>query len=71
MGRIAPPEMRGEMFGLYALSGKASAFLGPFVLGTVTYLTASQRLGMATILVFFVVGGILLAVMRHPNLRRP
>jgi UMF1 family MFS transporter len=70
MGRIAPPEMRGEMFGLYALSGKASAFLGPFVLGTVTYLTASQRIGMATILAFFVVGGILLALMRHPNLRR-
>ncbi|MGH6918060.1 MAG: MFS transporter, partial [Geminicoccaceae bacterium] len=70
MGRIAPPEMRGEMFGLYALSGKASAFLGPFVLGTVTYLTASQRLGMATILAFFVVGGILLALMRHPNLQR-
>jgi MFS transporter, UMF1 family len=71
MGRIAPPEMRGEMFGLYALSGKASAFLGPFVLGTVTYLTASQRLGMATILAFFIVGGILLALMRHPNLERP
>jgi UMF1 family MFS transporter len=71
MGRIAPPEMRGEMFGLYALSGKASAFLGPFVLATVTYWTASQRLGMATILAFFVVGGILLALMRHPNLRRP
>jgi UMF1 family MFS transporter len=71
MGRIAPPEMRGEMFGLYALSGKASAFLGPFVLATVTYWTASQRLGMATILAFFAVGGILLALMRHPNLRRP
>ena len=71
MGRIAPPEMRGEMFGLYGLSGKASAFLGPFVLGTVTYLTASQRLGMATILAFFVVGGILLALMRHPALRKP
>ena len=71
MGRIAPPEMRGEMFGLYALSGKASAFLGPFVLATVTWWTASQRLGMATILAFFLVGGILLALMRHPNLRRP
>jgi MFS transporter, UMF1 family len=70
MGRIAPPEMRGEMFGLYALSGKAMAFLGPFVLATVTYWTQSQRLGMATILLFFIVGGILLALMRHPALRR-
>ena len=70
MGRIAPPEMRGEMFGLYALSGKAMAFLGPLVLATVTYWTQSQRLGMATILMFFVVGGILLALMRHPALQR-
>jgi UMF1 family MFS transporter len=69
MARIAPVEMRAEMFGLYALSGKAIAFLGPFVLGTVTWWTASQRLGMATILAFFVVGGILLALMRHPALR--
>jgi UMF1 family MFS transporter len=69
MGRIAPVEMRGEMFGLYALSGKATAFLGPFVLGTTTYWTSSQRLGMATILAFFVVGGIMLALMRHPNLQ--
>ncbi|MGH6920602.1 MAG: MFS transporter, partial [Geminicoccaceae bacterium] len=61
--------MRGEMFGLYALSGKATAFMGPFVLGTVTYWTNSQRLGMATVLAFFVVGGTLLALMRHPNLR--
>jgi UMF1 family MFS transporter len=69
MGRIAPVEMRAEMFGLYALSGKATAFLGPFVLGTVTFWSGDQRWGMATILAFFVVGGIMLALMRHPNLR--
>jgi UMF1 family MFS transporter len=69
MGRIAPVEMRAEMFGLYALSGKATAFLGPFILGTVTYWTDNQRLGMATILAFFIVGGTLLALMRHPSLR--
>ncbi len=69
MARIAPDDMRAEMFGLYALSGKATAFLGPFILGTVTYWTSSQRVGMATILAFFIVGGILLALMRHPSLR--
>jgi UMF1 family MFS transporter len=69
MGRIAPVEMRTEMFGLYALSGKATAFLGPFVLGTVTFWTGSQRIGMATIVGFFVVGGIMLALMRHPRLQ--
>jgi MFS transporter, UMF1 family len=60
MGRIAPPELRTEMFGLFALSGKITAYLGPFLLGTVTWWTGSQRLGMATVLLFFVVGGLLL-----------
>jgi MFS-type transporter involved in bile tolerance (Atg22 family) len=69
MGRIAPAEMRAEMFGLYALSGTATAFLGPFILGTVTDWTGSQQLGMATITGFFIAGGIMLVLLRHPNLR--
>jgi UMF1 family MFS transporter len=60
MAKLAPPDRQTEMFGLYALSGKATAFLGPFVLGTVTYWLDSQRAGMATILVFFIAGMALL-----------
>ncbi|MGB0747222.1 MAG: MFS transporter [Magnetospiraceae bacterium] len=60
MGRLAPKEMRGEMFGLYALSGKATAFLGPLLLAIATQISGSQRIGMASILVFLVVGLILL-----------
>lgn len=56
MARIAPEALRTEFFGLYALSGKATAFLGPLVLGVVTASFDSQRLGMATILVFLAVG---------------
>jgi UMF1 family MFS transporter len=66
MGRIAPPELRTEMFGLYALSGKIIAYIGPFVLGTVTWWTGSQRLGVATILVFFVLGALVLWPLREP-----
>ena len=55
------------MFGLYALSGKATAFLGPAVFGAVTAATGSQRAGLATILVFFVVGMILLLPVRDPR----
>jgi UMF1 family MFS transporter len=67
MARMAPPEMRTEMFGLYALTGKITAYIGPFVLGTVTYWTGSQRLGLATILAFFVVGMSLLLPVREPS----
>jgi MFS transporter, UMF1 family len=60
MAHLAPPGLETEMFGLFAFSGKATAFIGPFVFAAVTALTASQRWGMATILVFFAAGGALL-----------
>ncbi|MBI3506519.1 MAG: MFS transporter [Proteobacteria bacterium] len=58
--RIAPPEHRAQVFGLFALSGRITAFMGPAVLGTVTLAFDSQRAGMATILPFFLVGFIVL-----------
>ena len=61
---IANKEMSTEMFGLYALSGKITAFIGPFLLGWMTFLFDSQRVGMATILAFFVIGALLLIPVR-------
>src|SRR3990167_9928633 len=49
-----------EMFGLYALSGRVTAFLGPWILGSMTLLFNSQRVGMLTVLIFFIIGGLLL-----------
>jgi UMF1 family MFS transporter len=68
MARMAPAELRTEMFGLYALTGKITAYIGPFLLGTVTYWTGSQRFGIATILAFFVVGGLLLLPLQEPEI---
>lgn len=65
MARMAPEALRTEMFGLYAFSGKATAFLGPALLGVVTAAFGSQRAGMATILVFFIVGGLLMLWVRE------
>jgi UMF1 family MFS transporter len=55
------------MFGLYALSGKATAFIGPALLGWVTVAAGSQRVGMATVLLFFVAGIWILAPLREPG----
>jgi MFS transporter, UMF1 family len=54
------------MFGIYALTGKVTAFIGPFLFGTATAWFESQRAGMATILAMFVVGGLLLLRVREP-----
>ncbi|MDA0240191.1 MAG: MFS transporter [Proteobacteria bacterium] len=64
MAHRAPKELQTEMFGLYALSGKATAFLGPAVLAFTTDMFSSQRAGMATILIFFVIGGLLLLTVK-------
>ncbi|MCP4326860.1 MAG: MFS transporter [Alphaproteobacteria bacterium] len=66
MVRLVPPELETEMFGLYALAGKATAFLGPLVLALVTAHFDSQRAGMATILAFFAIGLVLLLAVRQP-----
>jgi UMF1 family MFS transporter len=67
MARLAPENMRAEMFGLYALSGKATAFIGPALLGWVTLAANSQRAGMATVLIFFVIGTWTLWPLKEPD----
>jgi UMF1 family MFS transporter len=59
MGRFVPPRHHTEFFGFYAFSGKATAFAGPLLLGIFTQLHG-QRTGMATVLGFFLAGGVLL-----------
>ena len=56
-----------EMFGLFALSGKITAFLGPAVLAWTTDAFASQRAGMATIFVFVAAGAVVLLAVKEPG----
>jgi UMF1 family MFS transporter len=67
MSRLAPPENRAEFFGLFALAGRITAFLGPALVGWVTFAAQSQRAGMATIVPFFLVGGLLMLFVREPR----
>lgn len=69
VARLAPPEMGARVFGLYALTGRATSFLGPLVLGVATEVFDSQRAGMATILLFWGAGLAVLWPVR--DLRRP
>ena len=60
MGRFIPSGKENEYFGLFAFSGKATAFLGPVLLGIVTSLFNSQRAGLAIVAAFFIAGALLL-----------
>jgi UMF1 family MFS transporter len=61
MARLAPEGEASAWFGLFALSGRVTGFLGPAALAAVTAATGSQRLGMATVLAFLAIGAVILA----------
>ncbi len=54
--RFVPTGKETEFFGFFALSGKLSAFMGPLLLGTLTRLFDSQRIGFSVIIVQFLIG---------------
>lgn len=66
MVHLVPPHLVTEMFGLYAFSGKATAFMGPWLVGTFTLLFNSQRVGMSVTMFFLLIGGILLCFVKTP-----
>ncbi|WP_375573348.1 MFS transporter [Ahrensia marina] len=64
LARLAPPHARARTFGLFALSGKVTSFVGPWAVATVTALTMDQRAGISVLILFFVAGGALLLQVR-------
>ncbi len=60
MVRHTHPERATEGFGLYALSGRATAFLAPALIGLVTAISGDARIGISPLVGLFVVGLVLL-----------
>lgn len=54
--RITPPEQTGAFFGVYALSGVATGWLGPMMVNWGTKLTHSQQGGFATVTILLAIG---------------
>lgn len=61
MVRHTTPERATEAFGLYALSGKATAFLAPAAIAAATALSGSQTVGVSPLIVIFILSLILLS----------
>lgn len=60
--RLAPQDRIAQFFGLFALTGKVTSFVGPLLIGLITAITASQKAGMAVLVLFFIAG---LALLRR------
>jgi UMF1 family MFS transporter len=69
-GRLVPPGKSSEFFGFYNMMGKASAILGPVLVGATAALTGDSRLSILSIVVLFVAGGVLLVVAQRAEQAR-
>ncbi len=58
---------QGKGFGLFATSGKLTSFLGPLLVSTVTFLTASQRIGFSAAIVLLLFGLVILLNIKKIN----
>jgi UMF1 family MFS transporter len=65
---LAPPGRSGEFFGLYAIAGTVTVWAGPLLVEVFTNLFNSQRIGMASISVLFLMG---LAVLTTVKMNEP
>ncbi|MER9317435.1 MFS transporter [Mesorhizobium sp. LNJC394B00] len=66
MARSVTAAESGRYFGIYALAGRATSFLAPFMVATVGLVSGSDRLGMATIVLFLGVGIAILIKTPYP-----
>lgn len=69
--RICPPQQEGQLFGLYATTGRAVSFLAPALIGLFTFWLGSDRAGTIGIVLVLAAGLLALLPVRSPAGARP
>ena len=64
---LAPPGRSGEFFGLYAIAGTITVWMGPMLVEYFTLWSDSQRIGMLSINLLFFIGLAILLTVRMPE----
>lgn len=67
MARLTPDNMATEFFGLFAFSGKVTSFAAPLLVSIVTASTGDQRLGIASVSIFLLLGLLLLLTVKEQD----
>lgn len=70
MAQLAPPPKIAAYFGLYSFVGKATAFVGPTLVGLIASATGSIRPGIGVALLFLLLGAACLWGVRAPPIRQ-
>ncbi|NAS20207.1 MFS transporter [Herbidospora sp. NEAU-GS84] len=64
---VIPKGREAEYYSLYEISDKGATLIGSFTLGLALQLTDSYRYGIVSLVIFFVIGGVLLASVNLPK----
>ena len=59
-GRMVPKAQSAEFYSFYSVSGKFAGIFGPLVFGIVSQLFGNSRLGIISLIIFFISGALLL-----------
>jgi UMF1 family MFS transporter len=59
-GRMVPKAQSAEFFSFFSVSGKLAGFFGPLIFGLVSQMMGNSRLGIISLVIFFIAGGYLL-----------
>ena len=65
--RMIPAGRSAEFFGFYNMLGKFAAIIGPVMIGWVGVLSGNPRIGILSLLVLFVAGGVVLMKVSMPT----
>ncbi|ABC76097.1 MFS superfamily transporter [Syntrophus aciditrophicus SB] len=60
-GRLIPKEKSAEFFGFYNIFGKFATILGPLLMALASRITGQSRYGILSLVVLFLIGGLLLS----------
>jgi UMF1 family MFS transporter len=66
LARSVSVEEAGRYFGIYALSGRATAFMATIANSLLIWITGSARVGMGSLILFFIVGLVILLMTPYP-----
>jgi UMF1 family MFS transporter len=67
LARITPPGREGQMFGLYATTGRAVSFLSPTLFGLFAWWFAADRAGIIGLVIVLAIGLAALTVVKAPE----
>ncbi|MGX2960850.1 MFS transporter [Peribacillus sp. JNUCC 23] len=63
--KLIPKESSNEFFGFYNIFGKFAAIIGPVLVGATAQITGNTNSGVFSLIILFVIGGILLLRVRE------